>query len=174
MSSLLTIPDALSNLGTLGKALAVHTDYGKVVTRPGQSNGETERNRLMINRRTYGETKAQNYGKLPAALGVIPAAGYEAVKAVAMSGKKPFDVMAKDALMYVGRSPLGAAWYDSEPDKWANDPTSTELFTLDDTTRKASPESVAAYARGVERTDAPLVNTDALTTALSALFRGDQ
>jgi hypothetical protein len=73
--------------------------------------------------------------------------------------------------MYIGRSPLGAAFYDSEPDAWANDPMSTNLFTLDETTRKATPEAVAGYARGVTESDAPLINTNSLAEVLSGLFR---
>jgi hypothetical protein len=171
MSSLLTIPDTL---GMLGQALAAHTNYGKVAAPTVDLAEEDPKTRLLRNRKMYGENKAMQYGKIPAALGAIPAAGYEAVKAVAMSDKQPFDVMAKDALMYVGRSPLGALWYDSPADAWANDPTSTELFTVDRTTRKANPETVAAYARGVGEADAPLVNTRSLAEALSGLFRGEQ
>jgi hypothetical protein len=169
VSSLATNFDTL---GILGKALAEKTSYGKPKSKEffDPSNQEP-REKLMWNRVKHGERVAQDYGKLPAVLGVPMAAGYETIKKVAMSDKKPFDTMAKDALMYIGRSPVGAAFYGQDPDQWANDPTSTSTFTIDERTRPASPETVAAYGRGVAESDAPLVNTNSLAEVLSGLFR---
>lgn len=162
----------------IGRLIAAISDYGKDKYPdqmiPFKDEQQFRHDALVKNRNEHGDRVAGVYGKLPALIGALPAMGYEAVKGAAKSKSKMLNEKAKDALMYVGRSPLGAAFYGQKPDDWANDPKTTEIFTIDDTTRDATPEAVAAYGRGVVDANAPLVVPGNLVEALSQFFKEER
>lgn len=165
-------------IGTLIAAITKVADYGKDKYPdqmiPFKDEEQFKHDSLIKNREQHGDRVAGTYGKLPAVLGAIPAMGYEALKGAAKSKSKMLNEKAKDALMYVGRSPLGAAFYGQKPDDWANDPKTTEIFTIDDTTRDPTPEAVAAYTRGAVDANAPLVIPGNLVEALSQFFKEER
>lgn len=165
-------------IGTLIAAITSAKEYGKDKYPdqmiPFKDDEQFKHDSLMKNRDQHGDRVAGTYGKLPAVLGALPAMGYEAIKGAAKSKSKLLNEKAKDALMYVGRSPLGAAFYGEKSDNWANDPRTTEIFTIDETTRDATPEAVVAYGRGAINANAPLIIPGNLVDALSDLFKEER